>query len=164
MTTDMFHLSQPLPGPFHIHYLSPSPHRVLQRLVLVDLQFYAHVLQIVPYHQACNQINPTVPLVEQEQFTHDFRGFVLPIFSFMCMFCRSWFVLLYSFFWSLYCLFFFDSWILITSLWYLQTLLSIMLLNSLNKMTNKKYHTVGTFLKIPHYWNISKNTTLLEHF
>ena len=31
-----------------------------------------------------------------------------PVFSFMCMFCRSLFVLLYFFFWSLCCLFFFD--------------------------------------------------------
>ena len=45
------------------------------------------------------------------------------IFSFMCMFSRSLFVLLYFFFWSLSCLFFFDLQILITSLWYLQTLL-----------------------------------------
>ena len=44
------------------------------------------------------------------------------IFSFMCMFCRSLFVFLYFFFWSLCCLLFFDLRILITSLWYLQTL------------------------------------------
>ena len=35
------------------------------------------------------------------------------IFSFMCMYCRSLFVLLSFFFWSLYCLSF-DLWILIT--------------------------------------------------
>ena len=34
----------------------------------------------------------------------------------MCMFCRSLFVLLYFFFWSLCCLFFFDIRILITPL------------------------------------------------
>jgi hypothetical protein len=45
------------------------------------------------------------------------------IFSFICMFCRSLIVLLYFFFWPLCCLFFFDIRILITSLWYLQTLL-----------------------------------------
>jgi hypothetical protein len=38
------------------------------------------------------------------------------IFSFMCMFCRSLFVLLYFFFWWLCCLFFFDLQILITPL------------------------------------------------
>jgi hypothetical protein len=43
-------------------------------------------------------------------------GFVLLIFSFMCMFCRSLFVLLYFFFWPLCCLFFFDIQILITPL------------------------------------------------
>jgi hypothetical protein len=37
-------------------------------------------------------------------------------FSFMCMFCRSLFVILYFFFWSLCCLFFFDMRILITPL------------------------------------------------
>ena len=38
------------------------------------------------------------------------------IFSFICMFCGSLFVLLYFFFWSLCCLFFFDIRILITPL------------------------------------------------
>jgi len=41
----------------------------------------------------------------------------------MCMFCRSLFVLLFFFVWPLYCLFFFDLWILIIPIWYLQTLL-----------------------------------------
>jgi hypothetical protein len=40
----------------------------------------------------------------------------------MCMICWSLFVLLSFFFWPLCCLFFFDLRILITSLWYLQTL------------------------------------------
>jgi hypothetical protein len=44
------------------------------------------------------------------------------IFSFMCMFCNSLFVLFSFFFCSLYCLSFFNLWILIT-FWYLQTLL-----------------------------------------
>ena len=38
------------------------------------------------------------------------------IFSFICMLCRSLFVLLYFFFWPLCCLFFFDIRILITPL------------------------------------------------
>ena len=46
------------------------------------------------------------------------------LLSFICMFCRSLFVLLYFFFWPLCCLFFFNIRILITSLRYLQTLLS----------------------------------------
>jgi hypothetical protein len=41
-------------------------------------------------------------------------------YSFMCMFCRSLFVLLYFFVWPLCCLFF-DLWVLITPL-YLQAL------------------------------------------
>jgi hypothetical protein len=45
----------------------------------------------------------------------------------MCMFCRALFVLLYLFFWSLCCLFFFDIRILITHL------------VSLNSCNNKKH-------------------------
>jgi hypothetical protein len=36
-------------------------------------------------------------------------------------------------------------------------------INRYNKM-KKKYHTIGTVLKIPHYRNSSKNTTLSEQF
>jgi hypothetical protein len=38
------------------------------------------------------------------------------IFSFMCLFCRSLFVLLYFFFWSLCCLYFFD-WLILYKKW-----------------------------------------------
>ena len=75
-----------------------------------------------------------VPLVEQELLNlpehmssprdRFLVGFCYSIFSFMCMFCRSLFVLLYFFFWPLCCLFFFDIRILITSHWYLQTVLN----------------------------------------
>ena len=44
------------------------------------------------------------------------RDQTFQIFSFMCMFCRSLFVLLYFFFWPLCCLFYFDMRILITPL------------------------------------------------
>ena len=55
-----------------------------------------------------------VPLVEQE---HELTpGSCYAIFSFICMFCRSLFVLLYFFFWPLCCLFFFDIRILIAPL------------------------------------------------
>jgi hypothetical protein len=58
------------------------------------------------------------------EFTPGFKwGSCYSIFTFICMFGRSLFVLLYFFFWPLCCLFF-DIRILITSLWYLQTLLS----------------------------------------
>ena len=85
------------------------------------------------YHRVYNQINTTgansgavtaYPSGPPE-FTPGFQwGSCYLIFSLMCMFCRSLFVLLYLFFWSLCCLFFFDIRILITSLWYLQTLLA----------------------------------------
>jgi hypothetical protein len=71
-----------------------------------------------------------VPLVEQELLTLPEHlssplflvGFVLLDLSFMCMFCRSLFVLLYFLFWPLCCLFFdiYGFWL---HLWYLQTLL-----------------------------------------
>ena len=51
------------------------------------------------------------------EFTPGFQwGSCYSIFSFICMFCRSLFVLLYFFFWPLCCLFFFDIWILIAPL------------------------------------------------
>ena len=49
-------------------------------------------------------------------------------FSFICMFCRSLFVLLYFFFWPLCCLFFFDIQILITSFWYLLAIVLLIIL------------------------------------
>ena len=67
-----------------------------------------------------------MPLVEQEllslpeQRISPLPGFYwvscYSILSFMCMFCRSLFVLLSFFFWPLCCLFFFDLRILITPL------------------------------------------------
>jgi hypothetical protein len=51
------------------------------------------------------------------EFTHGFQcGSCFSIFSFMCMFCRSLFVLLSFFFWPLCCLFFFYLRILIPHL------------------------------------------------
>ena len=61
------------------------------------------------------------------------------IFSFTCKFCRSLFVLLSYFFWPLCCLFFFDIRILITSLWYLQTLL----VQRDNLNTNQRQKHIG---------------------
>ena len=52
-----------------------------------------------------------VQLVEQDHIPE--WGSCYSIFSFMCMFCRLLFVLLYFFFWPLCCLFFFDIRILI---------------------------------------------------
>ena len=77
------------------------------------------------YHRRCNQINttsptsgagPAYPSGAPEICTPDFQwGSCYSIFSFMCMFCRSLFVLLSFFFWPLCCLSF-DLRILITPL------------------------------------------------
>jgi hypothetical protein len=67
-------------------------------------------------------------------------GFVYPIFSFICMFCRSLFVLLYFFFWSLYCLFFFDLRILTTPL--------ISLSSSYSRNTSFTLILIFTFLLV----------------
>jgi hypothetical protein len=74
------------------------------------------------YYRVLNQINTTgatsgagtaYPSGAPE-FTAGFqRGSCYSIFSFICMFCRSLFVLLCFFFWPLCCLFFFDIRILI---------------------------------------------------
>ena len=54
---------------------------------------------------------------EAPEFIPDFQwGSCYSIFSFMCMFCRSLFVLLPFYFWPLFCLFFFDLRIPITPL------------------------------------------------
>ena len=75
MTTDMFHLSQTLPGPFLIHDL---------------------------YYRVCNQINTmgatsgagTTYPSGAHAFTPGLQGgSCYSIFSFICMFCRSLFVL-----------------------------------------------------------------------
>ena len=58
-----------------------------------------------------------VPVSMKYIFTPGFSGVrVTRFLSFMCMFCRSLFVLLYFFFWPFVCLFFCDIGILITSL------------------------------------------------
>ena len=70
------------------------------------------------------RLTPRVPLVEQELLTlpEHMRSVV-----FCVRFCRSLFDFLSFFFCSLCCLFFFDLRILITSLWYLQALLVIVI-------------------------------------
>ena len=55
------------------------------------------------------------------------------------MFCRSLFVILHFFSLPLCCLFFFDIRILITSLWYLQALLTIIKLIQDNKLSNETH-------------------------
>ena len=82
---------------------------------------------LMTYNQVCNQITTTggtsgagtaYPTGELE-FTPGFQwGSCYSILSFICMFCRSLFVLLYFLFWPLCCLFFLDIRILITPLLY----------------------------------------------
>ena len=77
------------------------------------------------HHRICYYINTTgatsgagtaYPSGAPE-FTPDILwGSCYSIFSFICMFCRSLFILLFFFFWPLCCLFFFDIRILITPL------------------------------------------------
>ena len=57
-----------------------------------------------------------VSLMEQELLTLPDHLSSPPVFSFICIFCRSLFVLLYFFFWPLCCLFFFDTRIMIAPL------------------------------------------------
>ena len=77
------------------------------------------------YCRVCNQINTTgttsgagtAPLPEHYRVHTRFQwGSCYSIFSFICMFCRSLFVILYFFFWPLCCLFFFDIRIMIAPL------------------------------------------------
>ena len=77
------------------------------------------------YHRVCSLINTTgvtsgagtAYLSGAHEFTPGFQwGSCNSIFSFICMFRRSLFVLLYCFFLLLCCLFFFDIRILITPL------------------------------------------------
>ena len=91
----------------HIH-LQKNLLRFRQKL----MKFPRKINIYYVYHRVCNQIKKTVPLVE-----HGFQWeSCYSIFSCMCMFCRSLFVLLYFFFCPLCCLFFFDLWIMITPL------------------------------------------------
>ena len=105
------------------------------------------------YHRVCNQINITgatsVAGTAYPSCTPEFPlgfqwGSCYSIFSFMCMFCRSQFVLLYFFFWPLFCLFF-NIQILITSLWYLQSLLTEV--SQLKKMIILGLFLLGVFEK-----------------
>ena len=73
------------------------------------------LFSFISYHRVCNQINTTSATTgaglahpsEAHEFTPGFYwGSCYSIFSFICMFFRSLFVLLYFFFWPLCCLFF----------------------------------------------------------
>ena len=77
----------------------------------------------MPYHRIVNKSNTNGTGTATPSGAHEFTlSLCNSIFSFVCMFCKSLFVLWSFVFWSLCCLFFFDIRILITH-WYLQTLL-----------------------------------------
>ena len=74
-----------------------------------------------------NMVPELFPLIEKWQICDFYWGLCYSVFSFICIFCRSLFVLLYFFFWPSCCLFF-DLRIPITSLvssnpsWYFNTM------------------------------------------
>ena len=91
----------------------------LVKLKLSLRQFYGR------HHDLVGRYGISVSLVEQELLTLPEHLCLPPVFSecscysvfnFVSMFCRSFIVLLYFFFWPLCCLFFFDIRIMITPL------------------------------------------------
>jgi len=92
MTTDMFHLSLALPGPF------------------------LRVCNYINTSCATSGAGTAHPFGAPE-FTPGFSwSSCYSIFSFICMFCRTLFIFLYFFFWPLCYMFFFDIRILIAPL------------------------------------------------
>ena len=93
----------------------------ISTLYIYEMSCYGGLICYRGYHQLKNQfiVKQIILFVLFTNFTlvytSDFQwGY--SIFSFICMICRSLFVLLYFFFWPLCCLFFFDIRILITPL------------------------------------------------
>ena len=75
-------------------------------------------IKVIHLYISITNNHGNVPLVVNTSrpfLIHNLSCLCYSIFSLMCMFCRSLFVLLYFFFWPLCCLFFFDIRILITS-------------------------------------------------
>ena len=119
---------------FHWHsevvaFVVPSHTRILllfYRPLFVCL-FASFSLVIVLYIPLTSGAGTAYPSGAPD-FTPSFEwGSCYSIFSFICTFCRSLFVLLYFFFWPLCFLFFFDIrfWL---PLWYLHTLLARLLI------------------------------------
>ena len=88
---------------------------------------FSVVSPFMTYHRVCNYSNTTcvtngagtANTSGEPEFTPGFYwGSCYSNFSYMCIFCRSLFVLLYFFFWPLCCLFIYEIRILITSLEY----------------------------------------------
>jgi len=115
-----------------IWYVKPRPGWPLRNICVTNNYGYVPLVvstsRSFPHAWLSNgvvtRLTRRVPLVEQELLTFPKHlssppvlvGSCYSIFSFMCMFCRLLSVLLYFFFWPLFCLFFFDIWILITPL------------------------------------------------
>ena len=98
---------------------------LILQLRLICRKHFPVLSSFTTYYRVCNQINTTgatsragtaYPSGEPE-YTPGFQwSSCYSIFSFICMFCRSLFVLWYFFFWPLCCLFFFDIRFLIAPL------------------------------------------------
>ena len=80
-------------------------------------KYFLFLSSFTTYYGFVTRLTWWVPLVEHLSSPPVFIGVLCySIFSFICMFSRSLFVLLYFFFWPLCCLFFFDIRILIDPL------------------------------------------------
>ena len=85
-------------------------YQLIVHLVIKD-QIYFNAVGLARGFSWSNIMNKQKQQQQQQQKNTQISNLVrtaYSIFSFMCMFCRSLFVLLYFFFWPLCCLFFFD--------------------------------------------------------
>ena len=83
-----------------------------QFVIVIWLPLMEHEIPVLPDHLVSIHLPSGAP-----EFTPGFQwDSCYSIFSFICMFCRSLFVLLYFLFWPLCCLFVFDIRILIAPL------------------------------------------------
>jgi hypothetical protein len=79
-------------------------------------KYFPVLSSFTTYYGFVTRLTWRVPLEEHLSSPQFLLGSCYSIFSFICMFSRSLFVLLYFFFWPLCCLFFFDIRILIDPL------------------------------------------------
>ena len=98
---------------------------ILMQILFYELLIFPVLSSCMTYHQFVTRLTPRVPLVEKELPTLSVqehlsspsvflkRGLQCSIFNFLCMFCRSFFVLFSFCNWPLYSLSFFDLQLLI---------------------------------------------------
>jgi hypothetical protein len=111
MICNIYWNSKPNPPPFHVPLVVVNTSRSFPHSWLIN-GFVSKLTRRVPLVE---QVLPTLP--EHLSSTTGFGwGSCWSVFSFMCLFYISLFVLLYFFFWSLCCLFVFDMRILIAPL------------------------------------------------